>query len=153
MMRSLLASLAVLAILWAPLSASGRVRIGPGSSHAKAGDTKSTHKKSTAPRKSTHPASTRVRSTHAKLATPARKPATRTVAATAPRNARGRIQRNSHARHEFMIRTGYPHGRPGYVVDHVVPLACGGADAASNMQWQTMADAKVKDKIERLGCR
>jgi len=41
----------------------------------------------------------------------------------------------------------------GYVIDHVVPLACGGADAASNMQWQTTAEAKAKDKWERNGCK
>ena len=41
---------------------------------------------------------------------------------------------------------------PGYVVDHVVPLACGGSDAPANMQWQTTAAAKAKDKVERKGC-
>ena len=40
----------------------------------------------------------------------------------------------------------------GYVVDHKTPLACGGADAPSNMEWQTTADAKLKDKTERAGC-
>ncbi len=40
----------------------------------------------------------------------------------------------------------------GYVIDHIVPIACGGADAPSNMQWQTVADAKAKDKWERKGC-
>ena len=38
---------------------------------------------------------------------------------------------------------------PGYVIDHIVPFACTGADAPSNMQWQTTADAKAKDKWER----
>jgi hypothetical protein len=42
---------------------------------------------------------------------------------------------------------------PGYVIDHVKPLACGGADAPANMQWQTTADGKAKDKIERKSCR
>jgi hypothetical protein len=37
---------------------------------------------------------------------------------------------------------------PAYVDDHVVPLKRGGADAPSNMQWQTKAAAKAKDKIE-----
>jgi hypothetical protein len=34
----------------------------------------------------------------------------------------------------------------GYVVDHVIALVCGGRDNPSNMQWQTVADAKQKDK-------
>src|SRR5436190_4850088 len=46
----------------------------------------------------------------------------------------GRIQRSEAAKRAFMRQTGYPKGRPGYVVDHIIPLACGGADAPSNMQ-------------------
>jgi hypothetical protein len=38
---------------------------------------------------------------------------------------------------------------PGYVIDHIVPLACNGADVPRNMQWQTIADAKAKDRWER----
>jgi hypothetical protein len=34
------------------------------------------------------------------------------------------------------------------VIDHMVPLKRGGADAPSNMQWQTKAPGKAKDKIE-----
>lgn len=37
---------------------------------------------------------------------------------------------------------------PGYVIDHVIALKRGGLDAPSNMQWQTIAEAKAKDKIE-----
>jgi len=69
------------------------------------------------------------------------------------RDAHGRIQRSDAARHAFARRTGYPNGRPGYVIDHIVPLACGGADDSSNMQWQTVAEAKAKDRTERVGCR
>lgn len=39
----------------------------------------------------------------------------------------------------------------GHIVDHVKALDCGGLDAPSNMQWQTTAAAKAKDKIERNG--
>ena len=40
--------------------------------------------------------------------------------------------------------TGKRTGRcPGYVKDHIVPLCAGGADAVSNMQWQTVREAKV----------
>ena len=40
---------------------------------------------------------------------------------------------------------------PGYVVDHIQAIDCGGLDAPSNMQYQTIADGKAKDKIERKG--
>lgn len=40
----------------------------------------------------------------------------------------------------------------GYVIDHICPLACCGADSAWNMQWQTHDAAKEKDKWE-LDCR
>jgi hypothetical protein len=34
------------------------------------------------------------------------------------------------------------------VVDHITPLKRGGADAPENMQWQTRAEAKAKDRVE-----
>lgn len=64
------------------------------------------------------------------------------------RDSRGRILRSEAARREFMDQTGYPHGRQGYVIDHVVPLKEGGADSPSNMQWQTKEEAKAKDRWE-----
>jgi hypothetical protein len=69
------------------------------------------------------------------------------------RDSRGRFVRSADAKREFMRTSGYPEGRPGYVVDHIYPLVCGGADAPSNMQWQTVAEGKAKDKWERAGCR
>jgi hypothetical protein len=41
---------------------------------------------------------------------------------------------------------------PGYRKDHVVPLACGGPDAVWNLQWQTIRDARAKDRWERKAC-
>ena len=70
------------------------------------------------------------------------------------RDSRGRIARSSTARHEFQRlhpcpSTGRSTGAcPGYVIDHLTPLKRGGADAPSNMQWQTKAAAKAKDRIE-----
>jgi hypothetical protein len=70
---------------------------------------------------------------------------------------RGRTKappRNSSARREFQRlhpcpSSGKPTGAcPGYVVDRIVPLKRGGLDEPSNMQWQTIGDAKVKDRIE-----
>src|SRR5205814_2142959 len=37
---------------------------------------------------------------------------------------------------------------PGYVIDHIKPLCAGGPDHPGNMQWQTVADAKIKDRQE-----
>lgn len=72
-----------------------------------------------------------------------------------PRDNHGRIKRSEAAKDAFRRRhpcpsTGKSRGAcPGYVIDHVKPLANGGADAPNNMQWQTKADAKAKDKWER----
>ena len=41
---------------------------------------------------------------------------------------------------------------PGYVIDHIVPLACGGPDNPINMQWQTVIDGKIKDRFELGMC-
>lgn len=64
------------------------------------------------------------------------------------RDSNGRIKRSESAKHDFMKQTGYPNGRPGYVVDHIIPLYKGGCDCPSNMQWQTIESAKQKDKWE-----
>jgi hypothetical protein len=78
-----------------------------------------------------------------------------TVHSSVQRDKHGRIKRSKAAKAEFERQspcpsTGKTSGRcPGYVVDHVNPLECGGADAPSNMRWQTTADGKAKDKIER----
>jgi hypothetical protein len=70
-----------------------------------------------------------------------------------------RIKRSHAAIHAFMRAhhcpsTGKATGKcPGYIVDHVVPLCAGGADKPENMQWQTVADAKAKDKLEWAQCR
>jgi hypothetical protein len=71
------------------------------------------------------------------------------------RDARGRIHRSAAARRAFRAAhpcpsTGARSGScPGFVVDHLCPLACCGADSPSNMQWQTTAEAKAKDAWER----
>ena len=66
----------------------------------------------------------------------------------------GKIKRSESAKNAFKREypcpgNGNTSGKcPGYVIDHVKPLECGGADAPSNMQWQTAADGKAKDKTE-----
>lgn len=63
------------------------------------------------------------------------------------------IHRSQAAVQHFKTLSGYPHGRPGYVVDHTIPLCAGGPDTPSNMQWQLVAEAKVKDRFEVALCR
>lgn len=41
---------------------------------------------------------------------------------------------------------------PGYVIDHITPLSCAGADEPWNMQYQTTTAAKEKDRWERQEC-
>ena len=41
---------------------------------------------------------------------------------------------------------------PGYIIDHINPIACGGAYSPENMQWQTKVEANDKDKWERRNC-
>lgn len=63
-------------------------------------------------------------------------------------------QRDAFRRTHPCPATGKVRGAcPGYVVDHILPLCAGGEDRPSNMQWQTIADGKAKDRIEVLECR
>ena len=77
------------------------------------------------------------------------------LALVSPVDARERSQK---AKNDFKHThpcpaNGNDHGRcPGYIIDHITALACGGADAPSNMQWQSEAESKAKDKWERNGC-
>jgi hypothetical protein len=41
----------------------------------------------------------------------------------------------------------------GYVIDRIIPVICGGVEEPANMKWQTLAEAREKDKWERIGCR
>jgi hypothetical protein len=66
--------------------------------------------------------------------------------------AAARIHRSYRAKHQFEVETGHPYGWDGHVVDHIIPLACGGQDAPANMQWQTVQEAKEKDAWERRDC-
>ena len=70
------------------------------------------------------------------------------------RDSRGRLMRSKAALRSFECEnpcpsTGSSEGPcPGYVIDHIQPLKEGGPDLPSNMQWQTVEDAKAKDKVE-----
>ena len=61
--------------------------------------------------------------------------------------------RGTTAKRAFARATGYPHGRPGYVIDHILPLCLDGPDSVANLQWQTIAEGRVKDTYERQMCR
>ena len=86
------------------------------------------------------------------IATPTAESKTRCVSCV--RDARGRIVRSAAARRQFQRdnpcpATGLTRGAcPGYIVDHIVALKQGGRDEPGNMQWQTVEQAKAKDRAE-----
>lgn len=68
-------------------------------------------------------------------------------------------QRSHAARAEFKRanpcpETGKPRGKcPGWQIDHIIPLKCGGPDEPANMQWLTIDDHKDKTRREARLCR
>ena len=95
---------------------------------------------------------------------PAVRPAPRATPAKAPRATKKApsttrmkpIARSRAARAAFVranpcpinARTSGP--CPGWEVDHIVPLACGGPDTPTNMQWLTTKENRRKGS---MGCR
>jgi hypothetical protein len=75
------------------------------------------------------------------------------TAVEAPRGLSPRAERSAAARQAFERQTGYANGRPGYLVEHIVPLSCGGTDTPGNMQWLTLAEARRKNKLDSTSCR
>jgi len=101
-----------------------------------------------------HPYDRKAPSTHSapKSTAPHTSPRSHTEGPRSSGSTHSKEQRSQKAKDEFMRQSGHPHGWKGHVVDHIVPLACGGSDSPSNMQWQTTEEAKAKDKVERKGC-
>lgn len=101
-----------------------------------------------------HSYRTRSYSTRARTTTGSYKPRS-TYTHGVKRDSHGRIKRSTAAKDAFKRQhpcpsTGRSSGAcPGYVVDHKIALECGGLDSPLNMQWQTTAAAKAKDKTER----
>lgn len=76
------------------------------------------------------------------------------------RDANGEVKRSAASIYAFRKYhpcpvTGRVSGAcPGWAVDHVIPLACGGVDAPVNMQWlptaiKSCAGDQCKDRWER----
>lgn len=71
-----------------------------------------------------------------------------------PAEARNASARRAFVRDNPCPVTGQSRGKcPGWVVDHVVPLCAGGPDKPANMQWQTVEEAKIKDRAEMQLCK
>jgi 5-methylcytosine-specific restriction endonuclease McrA len=81
------------------------------------------------------------------------------VAVAVPSPTAARTYRSMTQRHAFIVEhpcpsTGHTRGAcPGWEVDHVTPLKCGGTDKSGNMQWLTAQDHKAKTKREAKRCR
>ena len=90
----------------------------------------------------------------AKAGSSAARHAAKPRGAAAAKPSRSPAQRMAFVRNHPCPSTGKTSGAcPGYVVDHIKPLACGGADRPANMQWQRVSAAKAKDRAERRDCR
>lgn len=69
------------------------------------------------------------------------------------------LPRSSAAKAEFQRAnpcpaTGGSRGAcPGWQIDHIEPLKCGGPDAPANMQWLTVQQHKDKTAREAGKCR
>ncbi len=74
--------------------------------------------------------------------------------ASCARDSKGRIKRSRTARADFKRTHPCPatgltsRGCKGYVIDHRQALKRAGVDDPSNMQWQTKAEARAKDRVE-----
>lgn len=67
-------------------------------------------------------------------------------------NIRKQSVKDAFAKLHHCPATGLPTAScKGFVIDDIVPLDCGGKDVVSNKQWQTIAEGKAKDKVERNG--
>lgn len=65
-----------------------------------------------------------------------------------PGRAQLRQPRDAQQRKFFLLLAGYAKGQPGWIIDHRIALKRGGIDAWWNMQWQTLSEAKAKDRRE-----
>lgn len=74
------------------------------------------------------------------------------------RDPKGQLVRSMSRRRLFLtligaLDTKHPKNvPPGFVVNHIVPLACGGCDVPSNMELMTVAAWKGRTGAERADC-
>lgn len=75
----------------------------------------------------------------------------KTVAKPAKKPRRSKSVRRAFTEKSACPATGrFTERCPGYEVDHIVPLACGGSDTVENMQWLTARENRKKGS---LGCK
>jgi hypothetical protein len=61
-----------------------------------------------------------------------------------------RVIQSTSARREFLVKSGYPKGRIGHVIDHIVPIEKGGADVVGNLYWASYKEAREKETWDLL---
>lgn len=72
----------------------------------------------------------------------------KTYCTSCARDKNGKIKRDSNERKNFLESKGLTHTPEGYQVDHIVPLAKGGADKKENMQLIPKNSEKEKNELK-----
>ena len=72
----------------------------------------------------------------------------KTYCYTCARDKHGKIKRDSNERKKFLKSKGLTHTPKGYQVDHIIPLAKGGADKAENMQLTPKDSEKERNELK-----
>ncbi len=122
-----------------------------------ASHSKSTHATSPAHSSSkTHATPSAHTTSHTKSGTSPTKTTKPSSTGSPKRDSHRKIERSAQAKNDFRKKNPCPStGRtsgacPGYEVDHRTPLACGGSDSPSNMQWLTKSANRSKGAA---GCK
>ena len=66
------------------------------------------------------------------------------------RNAEGKIVRKASVLRQFETIHPRPDDGQRWILDHVIPLACGGCDSIENLQWLPESAWRLKSKWERV---
>lgn len=131
-------------------SSSGADKNYSGSKHSTGGHSAGSYGSAAGSHSSTSKASHSTNTSRSKSSPHSTKNPTLSYSGSPKRDSHGKIERSAQANGDFRKRNSCPStGKttdacPGYEVEHRTPLACGGSDSPSNMQWLTKSANRSK---------